>query len=284
MSDLSELLAGFWCIALTAWVIFVVLFFRRNERYNQFFSRLAKQYQGKFRESSFFLGHLPQVRLDHRGERVYVRLNRSGIFGQKISTVFTFPWGNAQLRCMLHRHRRGSWAKQMLARDHVQVAQPGFNQRFRILGNNHVQIRELLDPGVQRELLVLDRLLHHSWFELSIIDGQMIIEKAGAYANYQHLVWLMQTVLKLYDHATSAQLAGPDEVRILEGEEVTPELPVCRICGEAIGEELVYCSHCRTPHHRDCWEYNGSCSVYGCGEVIYREPPDTQPNETTPSP
>jgi hypothetical protein len=42
--------------------------------------------------------------------------------------------------------------------------------------------------------------------------------------------------------------------------------PVCKVCLEAIdGGAIVVCSSCRTPHHRECWEYVGACSIYGCG-------------------
>jgi len=40
--------------------------------------------------------------------------------------------------------------------------------------------------------------------------------------------------------------------------------PVCKVCGEPIVEPAVICTTCRTPHHRDCWEFIGFCSIYGC--------------------
>jgi hypothetical protein len=40
----------------------------------------------------------------------------------------------------------------------------------------------------------------------------------------------------------------------------------CQICGSAMVERLVYCAKCGTPHHEECWTYNGACSTYGCRE------------------
>jgi hypothetical protein len=40
--------------------------------------------------------------------------------------------------------------------------------------------------------------------------------------------------------------------------------PICKVCGEAIVVPGVLCGTCRTPHHRDCWEFIGACSIYGC--------------------
>jgi hypothetical protein len=41
----------------------------------------------------------------------------------------------------------------------------------------------------------------------------------------------------------------------------------CQICGTAMEERVVYCAKCKTPHHEECWMYNGACSTYGCREI-----------------
>ena len=38
----------------------------------------------------------------------------------------------------------------------------------------------------------------------------------------------------------------------------------CQICGTDARMPWVRCDACETPHHRDCWSYNGGCSTYGC--------------------
>ena len=43
----------------------------------------------------------------------------------------------------------------------------------------------------------------------------------------------------------------------------------CQVCGSAMEERVVLCAKCRTPHHEECWTYNGSCSTYGCREIRY---------------
>jgi hypothetical protein len=50
----------------------------------------------------------------------------------------------------------------------------------------------------------------------------------------------------------------------------TAELGKCLVCGEPIQPgNLVGCTKCDTPHHRDCFEYNGHCAVYACGSTTY---------------
>jgi hypothetical protein len=43
----------------------------------------------------------------------------------------------------------------------------------------------------------------------------------------------------------------------------------CQICGANMTDHVVFCSKCRTPHHEECWSYNGACSTYGCREIRY---------------
>jgi hypothetical protein len=43
----------------------------------------------------------------------------------------------------------------------------------------------------------------------------------------------------------------------------------CQVCGSAMEERVVVCARCRTPHHEECWTYNGSCSTYGCREIRF---------------
>ena len=43
------------------------------------------------------------------------------------------------------------------------------------------------------------------------------------------------------------------------------DIPICQICGAPFdGSPVVYCNSCDTPHHKDCWDYLGHCSTFGC--------------------
>ena len=39
----------------------------------------------------------------------------------------------------------------------------------------------------------------------------------------------------------------------------------CLVCGEQIRNEYLSCQKCATPHHVDCWNYVGQCSIFACG-------------------
>lgn len=39
----------------------------------------------------------------------------------------------------------------------------------------------------------------------------------------------------------------------------------CPVCRESIGTcRSQLCGSCDTPHHADCWSFNGGCAIYGC--------------------
>ncbi len=61
-------------------------------------------------------------------------------------------------------------------------------------------------------------------------------------------------------------------VRILASDSGVGAAPaLCQVCGEVVTAERIACTRCRTPHHRDCWDYHGSCSTFGCGCPTYVE-------------
>lgn len=41
--------------------------------------------------------------------------------------------------------------------------------------------------------------------------------------------------------------------------------------GEAAVWDCVRCPACNTPHHRDCWDENGGCTVFGCSAAPVEE-------------
>ncbi len=49
--------------------------------------------------------------------------------------------------------------------------------------------------------------------------------------------------------------------------------PVCPYCRAPMEDEaaLTVCPGCATPHHAECWEENGGCTVFGCAEAPVEE-------------
>ena len=77
--------------------------------------------------------------------------------------------------------------------------------------------------------------------------------------------WILQA-LQLHDQMRVQTQA---EVAFLSEKREIGELPACGVCGQSIEFDLVKCRRCRAAHHRECWEFNGKCSTYGCQESLW---------------
>jgi len=113
---------------------------------------------------------------------------------------------------------------------------------------------------------------------VSIIPERMLVQidrNLGVHA--ESLAWAVQETLALHDaliEGVSRRLnQGIDVVDDPDAWDEDAGPPICKVCGEPIsGGEVVVCAACNTPHHRDCWDYVGACSIYGCnGKVGVRE-------------
>lgn len=63
-------------------------------------------------------------------------------------------------------------------------------------------------------------------------------------------------------------LSAPDENTATADGDGLQEGAVASLMVEAEG---MLCPACRTPHHRDCWEENGGCTVFGCSAAPVEE-------------
>lgn len=86
--------------------------------------------------------------------------------------------------------------------------------------------------------------LHPQWFRLSAPCA------AGS---------MMEAGLRIADALAGAIDDGV--LTILDPETTRGE---CQVCGTEFSGTVVACAKCATLHHRDCWEYLGACSIYGC--------------------
>ena len=51
-----------------------------------------------------------------------------------------------------------------------------------------------------------------------------------------------------------------------------PVCPYCRMPFDMTGPAQVFCTACGTPHHEDCYQENGGCTVFGCGKAPADDP------------
>ena len=52
------------------------------------------------------------------------------------------------------------------------------------------------------------------------------------------------------------------------GAKISTVTGTCLVCGDSLEARMVvFCVACDTPHHPDCWSYNGRCATFACGCV-----------------
>lgn len=51
-----------------------------------------------------------------------------------------------------------------------------------------------------------------------------------------------------------------------------PVCPYCRMPFQETGPARVFCTACGTPHHEDCYQENGGCTVFGCSRAPADDP------------
>ncbi len=77
-------------------------------------------------------------------------------------------------------------------------------------------------------------------------------------------------VLEMLASSFSAPDPDPGLILLDPASGPAPEWPVCQVCGESTPHARVACARCGTAHHRDCWDYLGRCSTFGCGSTTLR--------------
>ena len=240
----------------------------RASRINAVYQRLAHRYHGELSRGGIF--RMPHLRFVYKGAHVLVdTLYAAFPFRIRNRTQFHVSWPDHELQFDLAPvTMRGRFQRLLSARD-IRVGNPYFDAAYRISGNNAQATREFVSAGVQAVANQIRELTPARDLRLAISDGILVIRKRGTVRDYDQLVRMISLGIELFDQAMLTRMAGIDII----GESLTPMLDgeaICKICGEGIAYDIVYCQKCRTPHHFECWQYYGACSVYGCGETKHR--------------
>jgi hypothetical protein len=235
-------------------------------------SELARSWQ-RFAEARRGEMHLrqlfqsPKVSFPHQGARVLLSIYEAGEAGGPLHTqlTYTIPEG-WPYRLELFPQRRPDDGSSSV--NDVRVGDPEFDARFIVKANDEKFAKEFMDGPVRQAVEDLRNLRGNDRILVSLNPSRLLIRKESVIEGVDDLSAMADLAGRLHDRVMIFwQRASGIEI-IDEPLTANPEGDiVCQICGSKIEPEArVVCRRCGTPHHEDCWEFNGRCSTYACGE------------------
>ena len=236
------------------------------------YRQVARRYGGRYESRGMV--DPPTVSFDHGGSGVRVGL-APAVPGQpagpKTRVVARFEHGQP-LRLEVSPRARPGPAQEPRGTRPVRLGRPEFDRVFLVRSNDPGLAAELLErPGFRLALERLRGLAPPAGMLLSVSPERLLVQVDRNLAAQAGLLEAaVGEALALHD-----ALRDGVEARMTEGiaivaagpateEEAGPSM--CKVCGEGIERDgpHVICLACRSPSHRDCWDYVGGCPIFGC--------------------
>ena len=180
------------------------------------------------------------------------------------------PWPDSGFVCEVRYPRLHQSVPPDSGLREMQVSEPGMNRYYTICGTDHAALTETLNDVVRWQIEKIRRVPPTGNFCIQFLQGRLTITKAYTIQHYTDLERFVEESLELYDQVMLTRSKGIEFME-QQSAQILDEV-VCKVCGEEILEDLVFCRRCKTPHHRECWQYTGACSVFACGETHFQAP------------
>lgn len=253
-------------VALSALMMFGVGQFVGLSK-SQAYSLLAKKYHGELTRGYIF--GRPKVRFRYGTEPFCVWAPTVGDSSHVVVTQIECKWPDQAFFCEVFTSgfpvtkstvpmsTRTNWLSKI-------------NGHFCVRTNDERLAERFLSEGVQWELAKLLAIRADHQMYLGVERGKLCIRKLGHLKRFEYLDEFTLVGLELFDQAMLTRSEG---IEFLDaGAAQIIDEARCQVCGEDILSDMVFCRRCKTPHHLDCWQYNGSCSIFGCQETRYAVP------------
>ena len=233
------------------------------------YKQLAAQYHGRYENRG--LSDPPTVSFTHNGSSVRVGLapNVPGqVLGPRTRVVARFRQG-LPFRLELAPVSRPAPPQAPKGTRLVRVGDSPFDRNFVVQANDPDMARAFLGDTTRASVEWLQRLGPPGGMLLSINPERLLIQVDRNLAQISdHLLVAVHHTLIIHDAlqvgVKSRMSQGIEIVATGPASVEDSGPPVCKVCGEPILQPAVLCAICKTPHHRDCWEFVGACSIYGC--------------------
>ena len=232
----------------------------------QAYLRFSEMHDGQVHDRQLF--ESPKVSFSYHGSRALLSIYESSDPSPQFYTqlTFTIPQGWTH-RLEIFPQRYAENDVKYLNVDDIKVGDPHFDPRYVIKSDDAGFVREFLEPRVQKAVEDLRALLGNDKILVSINSSRLMVRKQGVVGELADLTVFGELAFVVYDRLYVAW-QRESGIEILDDAPLDAAAsPVCQVCGSKIpSDNRVYCKRCKTPHHKDCWEFNGQCSTYACGE------------------
>jgi hypothetical protein len=237
----------------------------RHRAYRQ----LAARYRGRFESRGF--SDPPTVSFIHNGSNVRVGLapQVAGKTQQARTRVVARFSRGLPFRLELAPVARPAPLQPPKGTRQVRVGDNEFDRNYLVQANDPEMARAFLGNSARWSIANLERLGPPGGMLVSINPERMLVQvDRNLGQSGEGLIAAVREALVLHDglrqSISARQSEGIAIVSAGPAEACDAGPPICKVCGEAILAPGVLCDTCRTPHHLDCWEFVGACSIYGC--------------------
>lgn len=239
------------------------------------YRRLATRYHGRYESRG--LSDTPTVSFTHNGSTVRVGLapTIAGQPGQipRTRVVARFKSG-IPFRFELAPASRPAPPQPPRGTRTVKLGEPDFDRAYVVQANDLEMARDFLGPSVRAAIANLQRGVHAGGMLVSINPERLLVQiDRNLGQSTEALTWAVQKALILHDGLLEGVSRRVSQGIAIVDQPTAPDEsdgpPICKVCGEPIeAGAVIVCAACNTPHHRDCWEYVGACSIYGCNGKV----------------
>jgi hypothetical protein len=260
--DVLAFLIPFAIMGLVA-LVAIILASRNHRQRIASLRAIAERWSGRVHDGGMF--GQPHAELQIKG--ISARLQFTKV-GKQSFTELTIHFPDPTLRLEIYPQTVFHQVRKLLGMQDIEVGIRSFDDAFIIQGNSPFLIREYLSLEAQYALVALTGFTFFHNLHLNIGGSTLRVTKQGQLTSAQDLTQYVILFESLFNALLYTRTVG---IEFLPTTIPTARPDShCQVCGEGLQGNIVYCASCGTPHHLDCWQYVGHCSVYACGQQRYR--------------
>lgn len=225
---------------------------------------VAKRFGGMTASNTFWLWGYPRAIFRYHDETVSVSATRGWQLWGAARTRLQFAWPDPHLSLWVADRPRE--LRRAVRRLHPLPLDPSVTPLL-AWTNHPAKGAELLTGPVIWQLEQLRQRARRGRLTLQIQRQRVVLKIGGHFLAEERLYDLVVAALQLFDQMRLSQQRDVEFVAPEVAQVVDDFL--CPVCSSRATEHIVLCLRCKTPHCEECWQFNGKCATYGCGEMKF---------------